>query len=80
MFQAFVEAKVLIVEVSKLEYFEGDSVGDEMTDKVEKLIVVGRWHILLSIREQVIHMLTLEVLDLFEFDRSYSSFVTIDSI
>lgn len=80
MFQAFVEAKVWIVEVSKLEYFEGDSVGDEMTDKVEKLIVVGRWHILLSIREQVIHMLTLEVLALFEFDRSYSSFVTIDSI
>lgn len=53
---------------------------DEMGNKVKELLSVCSWQRLLSIRESAIRMLTLEVLASFEFDRSYSSFLSIDAI
>lgn len=49
-------------------------LGDKMADEVEKLISVGSWRRLMSIRELASHMLTLELLATFEFDHLFSKF------
>lgn len=54
--------------------------GNKMAQEIDELLSVGSWRRLLSIKELVIHMLTLEVLTSFEFDRSYINFESIDTI
>lgn len=65
-----------------LSALRGIQLGDEMANEVDELlsVSVGSWRCLFSIREPSIHMLTLEVLASFEFDRSFSSFSSIDAI
>lgn len=53
---------------------------DEMAHEVEELLSVGSWRRLLSIKEPAILMLTLEVLPSFEFDQSYNSFTSDDTL
>lgn len=55
-------------------------LGDEMAQEIAEIFFVGGWHRLLPIRELVNRLLTLEVLTSFEFDRSYSSFTSNNTI
>jgi len=51
-----------------------------VADEIEGLLAVGNWQRLLFIQEPAIRSLTLEVLDSFEFDRSYRDLASINTI